>query len=100
MQQHVGYDPEPTGQGRLNTCSNQIAMQFDCLVTMTLKMPFKDCLSNPDPKQGWSPSHARMLGASPVLDALVYVHPFLRDDTKFWNKLPEEDAYVEPSYKY
>lgn len=26
MQQHVGYDPEPTGQGHLNTCPNQIAM--------------------------------------------------------------------------
>jgi murein tripeptide amidase MpaA len=98
MQQNVGYDPEPAGQARLNTCSNQIATRFDCLA-VTLEMPFKDCLSNPDPERGWSPARARMLGAS-VLDALVYVHPFLRDETKFWNNLPEEDAYVEPSHKY
>jgi hypothetical protein len=98
MQQHVGYDPEPAGQGHLNTSSNQIATPFYSLA-VTLEMPFMDCLSNPDPEQGWSPSHARMLGAS-LLDALIYVHPFLRDETEFWNELPDEDANVEPSRKY
>ena len=98
MQQEIGYLPEPAGQGRLNTCSNQVATRFDCLA-VTLEMPFKDCLSNPDPERGWNPARAKMLGAS-VLDALVYVHPFLRDVNDFWSKLPEEDAYVEPTNKY
>ena len=31
MQQAFGYEPEAPGQGRLNTCSNQIATRFDCL---------------------------------------------------------------------
>jgi murein tripeptide amidase MpaA len=98
MQQEISYEPEAPGQGRLNTCSNQIATRFDCL-SVTLEMPFKDCLSNPDPERGWNPARAKLLGAS-VLDALAYVHPFLRDETDFWSKLPEQDAYVRPTNKY
>lgn len=98
MQKEISYKPEETGKGRLNTCSNQIANRFDCL-SVTLEMPFKDCVSNPDPKRGWNPARAKMLGAS-VLDALLYVHRYLRDETEFWNDLPEEDAYVRPTDQY
>lgn len=98
MQQEFGYEPEEPGKGRLNTCSNQVAARFDCL-GVTLEQPFKDCASNPDPTRGWNPARAKMLGAS-VLDALLYVHPMLRDETEFWTKLQKEDAYVTPTDKY
>ena len=98
MQCPVAYDPEPAGEGRINICSNQVAIRYDCF-SATLEMPFKDCLSNSDPDRGWNPARAMQLGAS-VIGALDYVHPYLRDETEFWNELPPEDAYVRPSSKY
>ena len=62
-------------------------------------MPFKDCLSNPDPARGWNAARASALGAS-VLDPLAYIHPYLRSSEEFWNDLPKEDAYVRPTEKY
>jgi hypothetical protein len=64
-----------------------------------LEMPFKDCLSNPDPEFGWTPARSRNLGAS-VLEPLEYIHPYLRAEGEFWNALPAEDAYVEPTDDY
>lgn len=98
MQKPIGYEPEPPGRGRMAVCSNQIAVRFDCLA-VTLEMPFKDCMSNPDPERGWNGSRAGQLGAS-LLDALVYAHPFLRTDEDFWSALPQDDAYVCPTSKY
>jgi murein tripeptide amidase MpaA len=54
MQSKYGYTPDEPLMGRLNICSNQIASRFDCLA-VTLEMPYKDCLSNPDPIRGWTP---------------------------------------------
>jgi hypothetical protein len=81
-----------------NICSNQIGLRFNCF-SATLEQPFKDCLTNPDPERGWSPARAGQLGKS-VVDALSYVHPYLRDETEFWNDLPAEDAYIRPTDKY
>lgn len=99
MQIPVAYDPEETGKARLNVCSNQIAVRFDCLA-VTLEQPFKDCMSNPDPERGWNGARASMLGAS-VLEPLLYVGPYLRDDGEFWtDAFGEEDAYVRPTADY
>jgi murein tripeptide amidase MpaA len=99
MQANVGYLPPPPGRrAALNIATNAIADRFDCL-SVTLEMPFKDCLSNPNPTRGWSPNRASMLGAS-LIDALVYVHPYLRDSGAFWDGLPSDDAYVAPTRKY
>ena len=102
MQIPVGYEIEEPGQGRMNVCSNQISYRFDCL-GVTLEMPFKDCLSNSNPETGWSPDRAKMLGKS-VLDALVYVEPYLRETGEFWkdgnSKWENEDKYIAPSSKY
>ena len=98
MQKNNGYEPEAPGQGRMAVCSNQIAFRYDCLA-FTLEMPFKDCLSNPDPERGWNPARASLLGSS-ILDPLVYIQPYLRTDETFWNELPNDDTYVCPTSKY
>lgn len=95
MQAKISYEPEEPGKGMTNVCSNQIAQRFDCF-SGTLEMPFKECLGK---EAGWGPERVRKLGAS-VLEALCYVSPHLRDDSLFWEGLPEEDAYVEPTEKY
>jgi len=97
MQSAVAYNPEEAGKGRMNVCSNQIAARFDCLAA-TLEMPFKDCLSNPDPERGWNAARAAMLGAS-VLEPLAYVGPYLREEGK-WKNFGANDEYVRPTSDY
>jgi murein tripeptide amidase MpaA len=96
MQKEVGYTPET--DPRNNVATNAVANRFDCL-SVTLEMPFKDCLSNPDPERGWSPNRSRMLGAS-ALEALAYVQPYLRAQGEFRTELPPDDAYVSPQDVY
>lgn len=98
IQRQISYPPMPDGKAGRTIATNAIANRFNCL-SATLEMPFKDCLTNPDPEFGWSPNRARMLGAA-VVDALSYVRPFLRNDTEFWETLPEKDAYVRPTPRY
>ena len=101
MQAAIGY-PAPESKEfvlkYMNVATNQISQRFNCLA-VTLEMPFKDCLSDSDPDFGWNPARSRKLGAS-VLEALLYVHPLLRDETEFWTTLPPEDAYVETTDDY
>jgi murein tripeptide amidase MpaA len=98
MQKRVGYTPAKPLQGKPNVATNAVCNRFDCL-SLTLEMPFKDCLSNPDPDYGWSPNRSRKLGAS-VLEALAYVQPYLRASGEFWTELTPDDAYVRPSHVY
>eukprot|EP00546_Thalassionema_frauenfeldii_P002851 CAMPEP_0178932656 /NCGR_PEP_ID=MMETSP0786-20121207/22759_1 /TAXON_ID=186022 /ORGANISM="Thalassionema frauenfeldii, Strain CCMP 1798" /LENGTH=435 /DNA_ID=CAMNT_0020610013 /DNA_START=257 /DNA_END=1564 /DNA_ORIENTATION=- len=98
MQREISYEPDAPNEGMPNICSNQIALRYDCF-SATLEQPFKDCLTNPDPTRGWNPARSAQLGAS-VVDALAYVHPYLRDETEFWKNLPEEDKYIRPTNKY
>lgn len=101
MQKKYGYDPAETRAQALdymNVATNQVANRFNCL-GLTLEMPFKDCLSNPDPENGWSPKRSRELGAS-VLAPLEYIHPYLRAEGEFWTNLPADDAYVATTHDY
>ena len=98
MQKNIGYEPEKASKGMKQICSNQIAFRFDCMAG-TLEMPFKDCMSNPDPERGWSPGRAKQLGAS-VLEPLLYVHPYLRAEGEFWKEFGPDDEYVRPTEKY
>jgi len=101
MQQRIGYPAPESPEDALqymNVATNQIATRFDCL-SMTLEMPFKDCLSNSDPERGWSPDRSCKLGAS-VLSPLEYIHPYLRVEGEFWTQLPPEDAYVPTTDDY
>ena len=98
MQREIGYIPPAPGGALPNIGTNAIADRFNCL-SVTLEMPFKDCWSNPDPERGWSPSRARKLGAS-ALDAIAFIHPFLRDDSEFWKDLPPEYSYICPRDNY
>jgi murein tripeptide amidase MpaA len=98
MQQEYAYEPSDQPSEVLNIANDQVAHRFDCL-SITLEMPFKDCLSYPDPERGWSPARSRKLGAS-VLDPLMYVYPYLRADGEFWKDLPPDDAYVRPTINY
>jgi len=98
MQIPVSYEPEEPNQAKLNICSNQIAVRFDCCA-LTLEMPFKDCFSNPDPERGWNAARASMLGSS-ALEALAYVAPYLRSQDEFWTAFGEKDKYVRPTDDY
>ena len=101
MQQKIGYPPPDTPEAVLeymNVATNQVANRFDCLA-LTLEMPYKDCVSNPDPERGWTPARSRKLGAS-VLEPLVYIAPYLRAEGEFWKELPPEDAYIKTTDDY
>lgn len=101
MQATIGYPPPDSPEEvikYMNVATNQIAQRFNCLA-VTLEMPFKDCLTMPDPERGWDPARSRTLGAT-VLEALLYVHPVLRDDTEFWQTLRPEDKYIETTDDY
>jgi murein tripeptide amidase MpaA len=99
MQKDVGYEAPSDASGAAGNIANNAATNcFNCLSVM-LEMPFKDCLTNPDPNRGWSPNRAWMLGAS-VVDPLLYIHPFLGDQGDFWTHLPADDAYVAPTANY
>ena len=98
MQKSIGYERAEGYKAMLNKCTNQVASRFDCLAA-TLEMPFKDCMSNPDPERGWSPARAKQLGSS-LLDALAYVHPYLRVDGEFWTNFLPDDEYIRPTENY
>eukprot|EP00934_Nitzschia_sp_Nitz4_P005615 Nitzschia sp. Nitz4//scaffold5_size260463//223836//225230//NITZ4_001020-RA/size260463-processed-gene-0.145-mRNA-1//-1//CDS//3329555454//5605//frame0 len=101
MQKRIGYPPAPNAEKALNYMNvavNQVANRFNCL-GVTLEMPFKDCMSNPDPERGWSPARARKLGSS-ALDPIEYIHPYLRVEGPFWDNLPIEDAYIPTTDNY
>lgn len=92
VQTKYSYEPDAPGQGNLAVCSNSIAHRFDCL-SVTLEMPYKETPLSPDPTFGFTSEQCQRVGAA-LLDAAVYVAPFLRAD-----RVPEfaaEDAYVCP----
>lgn len=60
------YGVEAPGQADLRLASNWVAEEFKCL-SLTLEMPFKDVLANPNEVQGWSPDRAKRFGASMVM---------------------------------
>ena len=101
VQKFIGYPPLETPEEAakfLNLATNQMATRFNCLA-LTLEMPFKDCVTAPDPERGWSPASCRKLGAD-VLEPMAYVHPYLRAEGNFWTAFLPEDAYVEPTDVY
>lgn len=101
MQKKIGYPPPESPEKVLNymhVATNQIANRFDCLA-VTLEMPFKDCLSNPDPERGWNPSRSRKLGAS-VLEPLLYIAPYLRAEGMFWKEFGPDEQYINTTDEY
>jgi murein tripeptide amidase MpaA len=63
-----GYGKSAPGKANLAMCTNWTAETFGAL-SMTLEMPFKDALENPDPEFGWSPPRCREL-AGACLDVM------------------------------
>jgi len=97
MQAKFGYPPMEDPEQVLkymNVATNQVVNRFECFGA-TLEMPFKDCLSNPDPERGWSPERSRQLGAF-VLKPLEFMAPYFRSDQ--WSEL--EDSYVKMTDDY
>ncbi len=76
FQTKIGYPPAKPGQANLSMSTNALGEKFGCLA-MTLEMPFKDALENPDPVHGWSPDRCKHLGRS-CLDALLSIIDDLR----------------------
>ena len=98
MQTPISYAPGKPNGANMCVASHQVGVRFDCL-SMTLEMPYKDELSNPDPDRGWSTARCESLGAS-LVDALVHVKDLLRCEEPFWEKLGPEDAYIRPAVEY
>ncbi|MEM7255853.1 MAG: M14-type cytosolic carboxypeptidase [Pseudomonadota bacterium] len=71
FQTEFGYPRTPAGRANYGICSNYVAEQFDCLA-LTLEMPFKDTVQNPDANEGWSPNRSAGLGSSCV-DAIYRI---------------------------
>lgn len=99
MQSTIGYTPVSPEKVVINTATKVVATKFDCLAC-TLEMPFKDCATNPNPQVGWSPTRARLLGAS-VLEPLLYIQPCLRAQGEFWKESlnHKQDAYIRPQHR-
>jgi murein tripeptide amidase MpaA len=68
FQTKVGYPPTYGGDQAATICTHAVARRFDALA-LTLEMPFKDSVEQPDPAQGWSPEASARLGRDmiPVL---------------------------------
>jgi len=101
VQKEIGYPPpesEEKAVAYMNVGTNQVSNRFDCL-GLTLEMPYKDCATNPDPDNGFSPARAKTLGKS-LLEALDDMSPFLRADGQFWTAFSDDDKYVGPTDNY
>ncbi|MBB4659266.1 M14 family metallopeptidase [Parvularcula dongshanensis] len=61
FQTQEGYPIPPAGKANMALATSWTAQTFDALA-LTLEMPFKDALSNPDEVYGWSPERCRQLG--------------------------------------
>ena len=61
FQTQDGYAIPAPGSANLTISTNQVAERFGA-IAMTLEMPFKDHIDNPDPVHGWSPERSRTLG--------------------------------------
>ncbi|KAL3153308.1 hypothetical protein ABBQ38_011652 [Trebouxia sp. C0009 RCD-2024] len=75
FQSQHGYAIDEPNQANLNICGHAIGDRFKTL-SLTLEMPFKDTIENPEPVQGWSPGRTKSFGAS-VLNPIVDVIPSL-----------------------
>jgi murein tripeptide amidase MpaA len=60
FQTRLGYPEGKPGQANLSMSTAQLAERFGA-VSMTLEMPFKDNIDEPDPEQGWSPERSMQL---------------------------------------
>lgn len=76
FQDRVRYDRDLPGEGDLSIANNQVGERFDCL-SMTLEMPFKDLVDDPDDDAwGWTPlrskelAHAALSAVAGMLDDL------------------------------
>ena len=56
-----GYAVPAPGTANLTISTNSVAERYGA-IAMTLEMPFKDHIDNPDPVHGWSPERSRKLG--------------------------------------
>jgi murein tripeptide amidase MpaA len=98
MQKEVSYDPGDPNGAIMNVASNQIGVRFDCL-SITLEMPYKDCLTCSDPNRGYTGQRCARLGAS-IVDAFMHVREHLRSTEAFWERLGPDDQYVRPKEEW
>jgi murein tripeptide amidase MpaA len=75
FQDHFRYDRDRPGEGDLSIGNNQIGERFGCL-SLTLEMPFKDLVDDPDTDAwGWTPGRSIQLAR----DSLVAIAGLLDD---------------------
>lgn len=78
FQTEEGYGKDEKGEANMSLASNYAADRFDCLA-LTLEMPFKDALNNPNLETGWTSARSKRLGHD-FLVAILAVLPKVRGD--------------------
>jgi murein tripeptide amidase MpaA len=67
FQDHFRYDRDRPGEGDLSIGNNQVGERFGCL-SLTLEMPFKDLVDDPDDDAwGWTPGRSQLLARDSLL---------------------------------
>jgi murein tripeptide amidase MpaA len=71
-----GYPPDAPGEGDLSCAANWVGERFDCL-SLTLELPFKEGLGQPEGGRPWSPERSYAFGRA-LLEATLVILPSLR----------------------
>jgi len=71
-----GYEPDEPGKADLSCAANWVGERFDC-PSLTVELPFKDAIGEPDRRRGWSPGRSEAFGRTLVGSALMML-PSLR----------------------
>ncbi|EDQ88098.1 uncharacterized protein MONBRDRAFT_37633 [Monosiga brevicollis MX1] len=95
-----GYGNDEPGKANLAICGDAVAQRYDCLA-VTLEMPFKAVLREPDMVRGWNPERIHAFAAT-LFPTLTQVAPMLRAEFPFPNvecnpaQLPD---WTQPGYE-
>ncbi|GGX38090.1 hypothetical protein GCM10007385_01080 [Tateyamaria omphalii] len=91
FQTEFGYPTPDPLKANLSITSNYLGETLGC-PCVTLEMPFKDSMHNPDPNEGWSPARCQQLGHDTVA-ALLDIAPELKRVREAWCAPQNKQSY-------